>query len=256
MVDGWYGKKADEILRTTGAPNDMSSEDLRKAVYLVDYPQEFLKVVKTSREKFGWYTKHFPRIFEYPWLLNKLRGDLKDKKIADFGAGLSAMPIIFAEQGAIVTTIDNNSSIWEKSRLFSANEWGYFNYRELNNNINSLNLTMTKNTFPDDYFDVWYSISVVEHLPAELRREILKLIQKSLKRNGRLLLTFDLEKNTNRLWNYSEGKIVEETVLHGSLTDVEIELKKLGFFVFETRIIRPTNSEKIDLGLIDATLCK
>jgi 2-polyprenyl-3-methyl-5-hydroxy-6-metoxy-1,4-benzoquinol methylase len=243
-----------QAMGSSKAPNDMSSDDFERALNDVEYPKEFIDVVKASRETFGWYTKHYPRIHEYPWLLNKLSGDISGKKIADFGAGLSPMPIIFAEYGAIVTTIDNHTLIREANDLVKANEWGFLNYAKINSNITSLNLSMNEYTFSNDNFDVWYSISVIEHLPADVRRQILTLMQESLKNNGRLLLTIDLVKGTNKLWNYSEGKEIEEAQLHGNFSDIQKELTQLGFLITETQIIRLPDSERVDLGIIDAIL--
>ncbi|MFD2672020.1 hypothetical protein [Marinicrinis sediminis] len=244
----------ESLLISTEAPNDMSSEIILAAVGSVEFPREFNKVVQSSRELFGWYTKHFPRVYEYPWLINKLRGYTKGKKVADFGAGLSPLPVLLAEQEATVTTIDNHTLLRSVNELFDTNEWGYFDYSQLNPNITSLNVTMNEKTFPDHCMDVWYSISVIEHMPSSIRREILLYMRKSLKKNGRLLLTIDLEKNSNRLWNYSEGKMVEDAHLHGTMPDIENELRKLGFSIMESRCIRLPNSERVDLGLIEAKL--
>jgi len=253
--DNTFEKKMkSELINSTDALNDMSSEDMKRAIKDVEHPYEFFEVVKTSRKVFGWYTKHYPRIYEYPWLLNRLKGGIKGKHIADLGAGLTPMPIILTKYGASVTTIDNHTKVRTNEELFNSNEWGYFNYNNINSCITSLNLTINENTFTNDVFDVWYSISVVEHMPAKVRRKIFTSMKKSLKNKGRLLLTLDLVKGTNKLWNYSEGKVIEETNSHGTLFDIEEELKHLGFIINESRKINLRDNERVDLGLIDAKL--
>ncbi|WLR43399.1 methyltransferase domain-containing protein [Bacillus carboniphilus] len=239
---------------SSGAPNDMSNEAIKEAMVLVEYPKEFIQVVNKSRELFGWYTKHFPRIFEYPWLLTKLSGNINGKKIAEIGSGLSPMPLLFAEGGAMVTTIDNHEVIRKSNQLKNANEWGFFDYSLVNQNIRSLNETMTIHTFAPDFFDYWYSISVVEHVPAKIRRDLLEMISDTLKDNGKLYLTVDLQKNSRDLWNLSEGKVVEENRIHGTFEDIENELTQFGFSILEKRIIHTPNSERVDIGLIEARL--
>lgn len=242
------------IVSSTGAPNDMSTEDVKRAMQVVEYPHEFVEIVNASRALFGWYTKHFPRVYEYPWLLNKLKENIRGKKIADFGAGLTPMPIILAEHGAIITTIDNHPKTRSLQGIENDNEWGFFDYSQVNHSITSYHLTMDEHLFPDKTFDIWYSISVIEHMPAEMRREIIKLLKKSLKDHGRLMLTVDLAKDTNLLWNYAEGEQVEPIELHGSLQDLEQELIQQGFIINEARIIKQSQNERIDIALIDAYL--
>ena len=254
-LDAGNNRQLPLALKTsTGAPNDMAADVLESAWQRVEHPDEFIECVSVSRKIFGWYTKHYPRIFEYPWLLNRLKGDLRGTKIAELGAGLSPLPVILAGRGAIVTTVDNHPNVRNKADLFHANEWGFFDYSQIHGSIVSLNITMDENTFAERTFDVWYSVSVLEHVPAEVRRKLFAWIRRSLKPEGRFLLTVDLVKNTNLLWNFSEGVMVEDHERHGTLQDLENELKSLGFKIRENRSLSMPDTERVDIALIDASL--
>ena len=215
-----------------------------------------LESIIASRNTFGWFTKHYPRLYEYPWLLNKVGRELNDICIADFGAGVTPLPMLLANRGANVYTVDKHSIIRRLDNVKEANEWGFFDYGAVSNKIKSFNASLDENTFKNNSLDIWYSISVVEHMPAQTRRAIFKIMADSLKNDGKIYLTIDLVKNSTKLWNMSEGKEVEDAEVHGTLESFVEELEVLGFNIDEKEVLRMPKDERVDIALISGVLKK
>jgi 2-polyprenyl-3-methyl-5-hydroxy-6-metoxy-1,4-benzoquinol methylase len=235
--------------------NDMDNATIDEALSIKSINADlFLESVVVSRNNFQWYTKHYPRIYEYPWILEKVGRDLKNLKIADLGAGLTPLPIQLAQRGAKIFTVDKYPSEIELATVCQASEWGFFDYSIFDKNITSLNQLLDESTFETNSFDIWYSVSVVEHMPAEIRRNIFKIMAATLKNNGQLLLTVDLIKNSQQLWNMAEGKIIEDETIHGTLDDFIHELEIIGFNEIEHNIVRMRSAERVDIALISAYL--
>jgi len=243
-----------ELSRQQQNPNDIDNKNLE--TFLNEYhdidSELLFESACISRGIFGWYTKHQPRMYEYPWLLEKIGGNLQDKHVADFGAGVTPLPVLLSLRGANVVTLDNNEVTLPISSIQKANEWGYFDYSAIDSSIISLNESLTTKTFKEATLDAWYSISVVEHMPSETRREIFSIMYNSLKLNGKLLLTVDLEKKSKQLWNKVCGQQVENPLFHGSLDTIVLELKKLGFMNIKTDFIGMPNIERVDIATISA----
>jgi 2-polyprenyl-3-methyl-5-hydroxy-6-metoxy-1,4-benzoquinol methylase len=238
-------------LNVQNTANDISNYVIDKALSDSNLDRDLLlSSVIVSRNYFGWFTKHYPRIYEYPWLLKKLGHNLRNLNIADFGAGISPIPIQIAQKGAYVFTIDNHSKKLDLTSIVNSNEWGFFDYNIIDKNVRSINEPLNKNTFKGGYIDVWYSISVIEHMSAKSRKEKLDIIAKTLKSGGKIYFTLDLIKGTKKLWNRSEGKIVENESDHGTLDSFIKELEKLNIYILEEKIISMPKDEKVDIALI------
>ena len=247
---GMYVADRGELVETN-MPNDISNTIVDEALKIktINY-HLLLETVTFSRVNFGWYTKHYPRLYEYPWLLEKLGRNLENMKIADFGAGVTPLPLQLTQRGAKVFTIDKHERKRDIKQIDKANEWGFFDYSILDNTIQSYNQALDEHTFEKENLDVWYSISVIEHMPAFVRRAIFKIMVDSLKNGGRLFLTIDLVKDSNKLWNMSEGKIVEDENEHGTFESFINELEELGFEIEEKEIYRMPKDEKVDIAII------
>jgi 2-polyprenyl-3-methyl-5-hydroxy-6-metoxy-1,4-benzoquinol methylase len=235
-------------------PNDITNDALYEILQCESYKQSDLlyETVCVSRSIFGWFTKHFPRLYEYPWLLSILGRNLKGMTIVDFGAGLSPLPIMLNLRGAKVHTIDNSLTEVDITHIGKRNEWGFLDYSQLCKNIESHNGELTDNMFDKCSIDFFYSISVIEHLSAEVRRQVFNIVKRVLKKNGKILLTVDLYKKSDNLWNYSEGKIVEDEITHGNLMTLKEELSTLGFRDFSIiKQIMP-DSQQIDIAFVSA----
>lgn len=235
--------------------NDIENSTIDNALKIKNIDKDLLlETIIFSRNSFQWYTKHYPRLYEYPWLLEKLGRDLKGLKIADFGAGVTPLPLQLAQREAQVFTVDKHEIKRDIKTIDKANEWGFFDYSILDDNIISYNQALDNNTFEKNSLDVWYSISVVEHMPAVVRRAIFKIMADSLKANGRLFLTIDLVKDSTKLWNMAEGKIVEDEEEHGTLDSFIKELEVLGFKITEKEVYKMPKDEKVDIAMIGGSL--
>lgn len=247
--------KTEDVLGTNCNNNDMDNIHIESVLQEHPQPDEFLNAVAASRTVFGWYTKHFPRVFEYPWILSELGYKIKNISIAEFGAGLSPLPLILSQRGASVTTIDFGPELFiDETR--SRNEWGYFNYASFDSDIKSINGNLDKNTLSKESIDVWYSVSVVEHMPAEDRRKVFRNMSYSLKTGGKILLTVDVCKNSDFLWNVNQGKEVENKLIHGTVSTIPEELQELGFCEINTFLRKLPDSQRVDTLYVSAVKTK
>jgi len=233
---------------------DILSEDLNEAFAEVKRPDLLQYLVDVSRFNFGFFTSHYPRVFEYTWLLAQLENE-KNGTVLDIGAGVCPLPICLNEQGLQVTTVDSHP----KKRILKDrdewNEWGFLDYAIFDKKIKSYNSDFLKYK-TTDLFDYIYSISVIEHIPSKGRIQLIKKVAKLLKKGGKLLLTIDLIPNTNNLWNFSEDKEVESTAEHGSIESFKKELSSSGFEVLEEEIQRNIKDSRTDVYYVKAILRK
>jgi len=179
------------------------------------------QVVDHSRAHLGFFSAHGPRLFEYPWMLDRLR-KLGCASVADFGAGVSPIPLMLAEGGTSVVTVDLSDRIVEIAPNARLTEWGFLDYGVLDPRIVSFNRSFETVDFPAP-LDAVYSISVIEHVPARIRRRIFAHIGMLLPVGGHFVATLDLKPGTLDLWNFDRRQIVDQTG-HGTLHDMVDEL--------------------------------
>lgn len=174
-------------------------------------------------------------------------------RVLDMGAGVSPLPLWLARQGAQVTTVDGHDKIRVPPAQPDWNEWGYLDFGLIDHHIRSLNCLMQDLTNAGP-FDLIYSVSVIEHIPAEARRLVLAEMKENLVPGGRLLLTLDLIPGTDRLWDLSEGVRIDEGGDHGTIADFLAELAALGFSVTEKTEFRGIEGSRTELLMVDAQL--
>lgn len=208
-----------------------------------------LPLVRLSREKLGFFTSTVSRLLEYPWIASQM-GDVAGKRIVDVGAGVGPLPFYLAERGARVVTVDNHPGVRTLETRAGWNEWGFLDYSQCDERISSFHEDASRFDFQES--DIVYSVSVLEHVQAEIRRTIFKKISTGLRRNGRLFLTFDLIPGTEQLWNLSEGKLVESQEIHGDIQSVVVELASIGFDVVQQTIKREIPESRTDIALLEA----
>lgn len=252
-LDVFVAETSFSVEHNSSNPNDISERTILEQLSQHPMPDLFLENIFASRMAFGWHTKQFSRIFEYPWILFQLGYDLRDREIAEFGAGISPLPLLLSMRGARVHTFDHGPEVLLDG-IAQKNEWGFFNFASLDPSIKSINKTISTELLPANSMDIWYSVSVVEHVPKSLRLKIFKLMQHSLKPGGMLFLTVDLFKNSSALWNYSGGKQVEDATIHGTLATLQQELIDSDFIITTSKIHSMPDSERIDIALIAAQL--
>lgn len=194
------------------------------------------EVIVTSQDRLGFFTQHPPRLFEYPWIVAQLIGDTPIHA-ADLGAGVSPVPLMLAEAGNAVTTVDLSNRTVRIGQDGRITEWGFLDYAVLHPAITSHNQSFEEVAFADQALDVVYSISVIEHIPARLRRRIFARIGQLLPVGGRFVATLDLRPGTRDLWNRDRKRIVDATG-HGTLDDLLMELKANRLMVEHLQIER------------------
>ncbi|MFD1885623.1 class I SAM-dependent methyltransferase [Paenibacillus wenxiniae] len=216
------------------------------------------EISQLSIESFGFFTKHSPRAYEYVWLADLVKKENPATSVLDIGAGVAPLPIYLSNQGIEVTTVDYSSFLrnYNDSDKTDWNEWGYLDYSEVDSGIQSYNQSINEIEFTSESFDYIYSISVIEHMPATERQKMWPSLFKWMKPNGQLLLTIDLYRGNNDLWNYNYGKVVESVDEHGTLESILQELSTY-FLLSEVKVIRNMKYvDHIDIATISLTVKK
>jgi SAM-dependent methyltransferase len=227
-------------------------EDLAWGVANTPTPDLLLDLVELSHEKLSFFPQTIIRTLEYPWTASRMR-DVRGQRILDIGAGVCALPLWLAGQGAKVVTVDYHTTIRDISERTTWNEWGFLDYAQFDPSVQSHNTDIT--TFEDpEGFDVIYSVSVIEHMPAELRRTIIARLPSLLRPGGRVLLTLDLVPGTFDLRPLSEGVVVDPEGTHGTLDTILDELKQAGLRVFDQTHMGAIPGSRTDLAMLDLRL--
>lgn len=210
-----------------------------------------LELTRLSREKLGFFPKTIIRTIEYPWFARRL-SPVPGQRVLDIGAGVCVLPLWLAQQDIDVVTIDFSRHHRDPDDKTGWNEWGYLDYGRLHPGIVSHHLD-AQFYQPDRPFDAIYSVSVIEHMPAHVRRNIVSKLPDWLTPGGRLLLSLDLTPGTEDLWPLSEGQIVDHKHPHGTLRDVIAELQQAGLRLTEVAVRRGIAGSRTDLAFIEAT---
>jgi cyclopropane fatty-acyl-phospholipid synthase-like methyltransferase len=112
--------------------------------------------------------------------------------------------------------------------------------------IRSFNVDMCEFDLSENY-DIVYSVSVIEHMPAEVRRKVIVRISNLLRPEGQLFLSVDLIPGERQLWNYNEGQIVDSEH-HGTIDDLKAELAAAGLAVISESNIRGMPMSRTDVA--------
>ena len=230
--------------------HDIGDDNLTLALHEVPLPSLLGELVALSRRRFGWFSRTPARVFEYPWVVLEA-GMCQGKRMLDVGAGVSPLPLALAQRGARVTTVDS-------SRLrrrhgedeASWNEWGFLDYSELSDRIDSVNESVLETDLRHEEYDCIYSVSVVEHMPASDRRRLWVRVGEWIRPGGALLLTVDLAPGTNQLWRFNLEEEVESVDEHGDVDSLQAELAREGFKLERRETVRDLRDSKTDCILL------
>jgi len=186
---------------------------------IVDDIHDFLKVPgkkKKSGERCRGNSLLEPAVFESykhwdnPWAI--LNANLTiDMRILDCGSGRGVLQFYLSSKNYNIYSIDisnNRSSIIKKIKR-KLNSFGIKYdidprtvHRKLNNkyktNVDFKQESASELSFPDNYFDRVFSISVIEHMEDEVIENSITEMERVLKPGGLLLLTFDYHPNEDK----------------------------------------------------------
>jgi hypothetical protein len=203
-----------------------------------------------ARTTTGFYPDHAPRLWEYPVVAKLIAEHLPPgSRLVDVGAGVTPLAPFLTHLGYVVDTVDPspNQRHWPPGPEW--NEWGYLDYTAAGLANGSWNCTVGQ--LPDlPTFDGAYSISVIEHLPAVDRRTLLADIAARVRPGGVTLLTIDLVRGRDDLWNRNLGLEVESLAVHGRLEDVITEAARVGLELVHQDTVRRWGDVEVDIGLL------
>ncbi len=123
------------------------------------------------------------RQWEYPFVYSQIQHTKERKNILDAGSGITFLPYLIAKTYAHtnVTCCDSDSTLKSMYNAIDA---------EGNVRVKFVEASIDHMQFADNYFDIIYCISVIEHtknIPA-----IIREFRRILKPKGKLILTFDV----------------------------------------------------------------
>ena len=243
----WY--PPDTIPKNRQALHARLPSSVREYGRLLGSLEELSLCIDASLKAFGFFTAHDSRYFEYPCVVQALRAlGARGALAVEIGAGLSPIPLLLAEAGLRVKTCNSGTIVHNVAEHPS--EWGFFNYSRLSKNIESFNRDFSGLELAEDSVDIIYSISVIEHMPATVRRDAIETSGRALRRDGKLVLTLDLVPGSNALWNRNLGKEVESPDAHGDLCSLIDELRQAGFGIEYLDLKRSLPRSRTDIAVV------
>ena len=161
------------------------------------------------RGPFGIQVNNTTRTYEYPWAY--YAGELATKKrIVEIGGSLSGFQFVLSREGHEVVNVDPGLDAagigWpcDDRIIRKLNSW-------FSSTVTLKNTTISNANLPDNYYDLFFSISVVEHLPRADIREVMEHAYRCLKTGGRFIITLDLflnlepfSKRTSNEWGTNQ----------------------------------------------------
>lgn len=179
------------------------------------------------------------RVFEYPWVLmrcNAKRGD----KIGDFGCKGSMMVPYLSSQGFEVYGVDLAEGLDFSSHFLD----NYQNFRFVKSDIRKM-------PFPDNFFDVSFSISTLEHIFSNDKacedKAALQEIVRVTKSGAQILLTFPYGSgNISKEYIGYPYKIYNEKSLKEFLDIPELILEDIDYFIKKAPIWIKAKREDIE----------
>jgi 2-polyprenyl-3-methyl-5-hydroxy-6-metoxy-1,4-benzoquinol methylase len=203
-----------------------------------------------ARQTTGFYPDHAPRLWEYPVVAGLVTGSLPPRsRLVDVGAGVTPLAPFLTSRGYVIDTVDPSliRRTWPPQPDW--NEWDFLDYAEAGLAHRSWNCTLGE--LPSrPLFDGAYSVSVIEHVPATDRRTLLSDISTRIRQGGLVVLTIDLVRGRDDLWNRNLGVEVEDSTSHGTFQDVIDECRKVGLELFQQEIVRDWGDTGVDIGLV------
>jgi hypothetical protein len=234
----------------TPHPRDFGSSTLAPLAARHPDPLGLLALRLHAWRYLGFYPDHEPRLWEYPVVARIVLGELApESRVLDVGAGVTPLPSFLANRGYIVHTLDPSPVRREWPPGPDWNEWEFLDYGRAGLASRSWNCDV-RDLPARQSFDGAYSVSVVEHLRAAERRELLGSLASRVRTGAPVVLTVDLERGGDVLWNRSREAPVEEASSHGTLQDLASEAARAGLRVDRVETVREWGGSRVDIGLL------
>jgi hypothetical protein len=231
-------------------PRDLMPASLDPLVLRHPDPLGLLDLRLHALQSTGFYPDHAPRIWEYPVVARLIAEHLSPgSRVADVGAGVTPMAPFLAGHGYVLETVDPSEDhrVWPPTSDW--NEWGFLDYAAQGLASRSWNCTLDQVPRRPP-FDGIYSISVIEHVPATVRRALLSDVAVRTRPDGLVVLTIDLVRGSNDLWNLNLGVVVERRSEHGTILDVVQECAAVGLHCIRHDVVRDWGDSRVDVGLL------
>jgi len=207
--------------------NDLNKEEIMRIVGKIKNLEEVLNEKKlrfttpagTFKSKDITEKNEKTKLWENAWVLAN-SGVKPGDVVLDIGGASTIFSFLLASMGCEVHVIDNdwgNHGIIYNSKYVS---------REMEWNMSSFRKDISKPLpFRDNYFDKIFSICVLEHLPPEVRRFVMKEISRVLKPGGIVGVTIDYDIHRNipgcdRGLRYSLKDKLEKEILEPSALEI------------------------------------
>jgi hypothetical protein len=231
-------------------PRDFGSTTLEPLVDRVPDPAALLTMRLAARTSTGFYPDHSPRLWEYPVVARLVTEHLAPgSRVVDVGAGVSPLTPYLSSRGYLVETVDPSPIRRDWSDHLEWNEWHFLDYEAAGLASRSWNCTLDR--IPSrPFFDGAYSVSVIEHVPAEQRRTLLADISARTRIGALVVLTIDLQPGTDDLWNYNLGVQVDDPSIHGTLQSVIEECATVGLELLYEERVRDWPVTHVEIGLL------
>jgi hypothetical protein len=202
-----------------------------------------------ARGSTTFYPDHAPRLWEYPVVGRLIADHLPPgSHLVDVGAGVTPLAPFLTDLGYSVDTVDPAATKREWPPQPDWNEWDYLDYGRAGLARQSWNRTLDR--LPRRLrFDGAYSISVIEHVTADDRRRLLREMAGRVASGGLVVLTIDLVRGTDELWNKNLGVDVEDPSVHGNFDDVINEATVVGLHLIRRETVREWGDVAVDIGL-------
>jgi hypothetical protein len=231
-------------------PRDFTPATLAPLIARHPDPLSLVVLRLHARRTTRFYPDHAPRLWEYPVVAQLVMASLPPgSRLVDVGAGVTPLAPFLTSRGYVVDTVDPSSTVRTWPPAPDWNEWDFLDYGAIGYANRSWNCTL-EGVPPRPPFDGIYSISVIEHVPAKARRALLADISTRTRLGGLVVLTIDLVRGTELLWNLNLGVEVENLADHGSLRDVVDECAAVGLELFREEVVRDWGDSRVDIGLL------
>jgi len=148
-------------------------------------------------------------------------------------------------------TVDYSRTIRTISTRSAWTEWGFLDYAQINPSIVSYNMRLSDAPVAEASMDALYCVSVIEHMPKNLRIEMLRSAAALVRSGGHAFITLDLRPGTRLLWNWDRGTKVEDDATHGSIDDFFAEAYAEGWQLLSHSIVQNIPQARTDVALLE-----